>query len=186
MGEARCLQRFHAGAFADGKGIWPRLADQSTAVAVALIRSVTFPERSGRSVCPVAGAQPAGRQAPASAEVTARRLQLATIALGALVVLAAPIGIAGRQRFDGFVLLVVLIAVLGWLITRRQPGNRIGLLLAGFAALIMFYQDAANYAVLDYHLHHGALPLGFPAVLIASELSSRPGGRCRAHERQWG
>jgi hypothetical protein len=118
--------------------------------------------------------------------VTARRLQLATIALGALVVLAAPIGIAGRQRFDGFVLLVVLIAVLGWLITRRQPGNRIGLLLAGFAALIMFYQDAANYAVLDYHLHHGTLPLGFPAVLIASELWSRPGGRCRAHERQWG
>ena len=123
----------------------------------------------------VGGAQPAARQAPASAEVTARRLPLATIVLGAvagLVGLSVPIGIAARQRFDGVVLLVVLTAALGWLITRRQPGNRIGLLLVGCAALLVFYEDAANYAVLDYHLHHGTLPLGFPAVLIASELWS--------------
>jgi len=46
------------------------------------------------------------------------------------------------------------------------------LLLAGFGALLVFYEDAARYAVADYHLHHGALPLGFPAVLIASELWS--------------
>ena len=121
----------------------------------------------------VAGAQPAARQAPASAEVTARRLPLATIVLGALVVLvglSVPIGIASRRPFDGLVFLVVLTAVLGWLITRRQPGNRIGLLLAGYCAMLGFYEDAANYAVLDYHLHHGTLPLGFPAVLIASEL----------------
>jgi hypothetical protein len=124
----------------------------------------------------VAGAQPAARQAPASAEVTARRLRLATIVLGALVLvlvgLSVPIGIAGRHPFDGFVLPGVLAAALGWLIIRRQPGNRIGLLLVGFGALLVFYADAANYAVLDYHLHHGTLPLGFPAVLIASELWS--------------
>lgn len=123
----------------------------------------------------VAGAQPAARQAPASAEVTARRLPLVTIVLGALVGLvglSVPIGIAARKPFDGLVLLVVLTAVLGWLITRRQPGNRIGLLLVGYAAMLIFYEDAANYAVLDYHLHHGMLPLGFPAVLIASELWS--------------
>jgi hypothetical protein len=46
------------------------------------------------------------------------------------------------------------------------------LLLVGYAAMLVFYEDAANYAVLDYHLHHGTLPLGFPAVLIASELWS--------------
>jgi hypothetical protein len=110
------------------------------------------------------------------AAATARRVRLATIVLGALVLvlvgLSVPIGIAGRQPFDGLVLLVVLTAVLGWLITRRQPGNRIGLLLVGYGALLIFYEVAANYAVLDYHLHHGALPLGFPAVLIASELWS--------------
>ena len=124
----------------------------------------------------MAGAQPAARQAPASAEVTARRFQLATIVLGALVLvlvgLSVPIGIAARKPFDGLVLLVVLTAVLGWLITRRQPANRIGLLLVGYAVMLICYEDAANYAVLDYHLHHGMLPLGFPAVLIASELWS--------------
>jgi hypothetical protein len=121
----------------------------------------------------VAGGKPAARQAPAGAEVAARRLPLATIVLGVLVVLvglAVPIGIAARKPFDGLVLLVLLTAALGWLITRRQPGNRIGLLLVGYAAMLIFYEDAANYAVLDYHLHHGTLPLGFPAVLIASEL----------------
>jgi hypothetical protein len=95
--------------------------------------------------------------------------------LGAVVVLvglSVPIGIAARKPFDGLVLLVVLTAAPGWLITRRQPGNRIGLLLVGYAAMLVFYEDAANYAVLDYHLRHGTLPLGFPAVLIASELWS--------------
>jgi len=62
----------------------------------------------------MAGAQPAARQAPASAEVTARRFQLATIVLGALVLvlvgLSVPIGIAARKPFDGLVLLVVLTA----------------------------------------------------------------------------
>ncbi len=110
------------------------------------------------------------------AAATARRVRLASIVLGALVLvlvgLFVPIGIAGRHPFDGFVLFGVLAAALGWLIIRRQPGNRIGLLLLGFAALLVFYADAADYAVLDYHLHHGTLPLGFPAVLIASELWS--------------
>jgi len=149
------------------------VADQDHSYGRAIIGAVTFPERSGRSVSSVAEAQPAARQTLASAEVPARRLPLATILLGALaglVGLSVPIGIAGHQPFDGVVLLVVLTAVLGWLITRRQPGNRIGLLLAGYAAMLIFYEDAANYAVLDYHLHHGMLPLGFPAVLIASEL----------------
>ena len=42
----------------------------------------------------------------------------------------------------------------------------------GFGALLVFYEDAARYAVLDYDVHRGTLPLGFPAVLIASELWS--------------
>ena len=110
------------------------------------------------------------------AAATARRVRLTAIVLGALVLvlagLSVPIGIAARQPFNGLVLLVVFTAVLGWLITRRQPGNRIGLLLVGYVALLAFSDDAQNYAVLDYHLHHGTLPLGFPAVLIASELWS--------------
>ena len=38
--------------------------------------------------------------------------------------------------------------------------------------LLVFYEDAAVYSATDYHLHAGKLPLGFPAVLIASELWS--------------
>src|SRR5271166_5494732 len=153
---ARWLRCSHAGRLPTATESCPLVANQITAMAVTIIRAVTFSERSGRSVGSVGGAQPAARQAPASAEVTARRLPLATIVLGALVVLvglSVPIGIAARKPFDGLVLLVVLTAVLGWLITRRQPGNRIGLLLVGFGALLVFYEDAANYAVADYHLH---------------------------------
>jgi hypothetical protein len=110
------------------------------------------------------------------AAATARRVRLASIVLGALVLvlvgLSVPIGIAARKPIDGLALFGILAAALGWLIVRRQPGNRIGLLLMGFGALLVFYEDAARYAVADYHVHRGTLPLGFPAVLIASELWS--------------
>jgi hypothetical protein len=89
-----------------------------------------------------------------------------------LVALSVPIGILARKPVDPLALLGVLVAALGLLIARRQPGNRIGLLLTGFGALLVFYEDAARYSVADYDVHHGTLPLGFPAVLIASELWS--------------
>jgi hypothetical protein len=89
-----------------------------------------------------------------------------------LVALSVPIGILARKPVDPLALLGVLVAALGLLIARRQPGNRIGLLLTGFGALLVFYEDAARYSVADYNVHHGTLPLGFPAVLIASELWS--------------
>jgi hypothetical protein len=37
---------------------------------------------------------------------------------------------------------------------------------------VVFYEDAANYAVLDYHFHHGRLSLGPAAAVVASELWS--------------
>ena len=89
-----------------------------------------------------------------------------------LVGLSVPIGILARKPIDPLALFGVLAAVLGLLIARRQPGNRIGLLLTGFGALLVFYENAARYAVADYTVHHATLPLGFPAVLIASELWS--------------
>jgi len=105
-----------------------------------------------------------------------RRTWPATFALSALVLvlvaLSVPIGILARKPVDPLALLGVLVAALGLLIARRQPGNRIGLLLTGFGALLVFYEDAARYSVADYSVHHATLPLGFPAVLIASELWS--------------
>lgn len=119
---------------------------------------------------------PAPGQPSASAQAKPRRPRLATFALGGLVLvlagLSVPIGILARKPIDPLALLGVLVAALGLLIARRQPGNWIGLLLTGFGALLVFYEGAARYSVADYTVHHGTLPLGFPAVLIASELWS--------------
>ena len=57
-------------------------------------------------------------------------------------------------------------------VARREPGNRIGLLLLASGVAFACYDDAAGYAVLDYHVHGGKLPLGPGAVVIASELWS--------------
>ncbi len=128
----------------------------------------------------VGGVQPAARQAPVKADVTARRLRLArptvVTVLCALVLvlfgLGVTIGITAHKPVDGLAVFGLLFAGLGLVIARRQPGNRIAWLLLGFSVLLVFYEDAAVYSATDYHLHAGKLPLGFPAVLIASELWS--------------
>jgi len=116
-----------------------------------------------------------------NAEATARRLRLArptvVTVLCALVLvlfgLGMTIGItAAHKPVDGLAVFGLLFAGLGLVIARRQPGNRIAWLLLGFSVLLVFYEDAAVYSATDYRLHGGKLPLGFPAVLIASELWS--------------
>ena len=64
----------------------------------------------------------------------------------------------------------LLVAALGLMVARRQPGNPLGWLLMGFGGWVALYDVAGGYAVLDYHFHHGDLPLGPAAVLITSEL----------------
>jgi hypothetical protein len=56
--------------------------------------------------------------------------------------------------------------LLGLLVARRQPGNPEGWLLLGLAAAVMAVLDGGLYAVLDYRMHQGRLPLGETAVLI--------------------
>jgi len=51
-------------------------------------------------------------------------------------------------------------------VARRQPGNPEGWLLLGLAASIIVVVDSGLYAVLDYRMHHGRLPLGETAVFI--------------------
>ena len=119
------------------------------------------------------------QQAPVTAEVTARRFRLArptvVTVLCALVLVLFGLGMAisiAAGKPDGLAVFALLFAGLGLVIARRQPGNRIAWLLLGFSALLVFYEDAAVYSATDYRLHGGKLPLGFPAVLIASELWS--------------
>jgi hypothetical protein len=98
--------------------------------------------------------------------------------LGALVLilvlygLGLPAAIGIGKPGDGLSILALLIAAPGVIIARRQPGNNVAWLLLGFGALTVFYEDAANYAILDYHFHHGRLPLGPAAVVVTSELWS--------------
>jgi hypothetical protein len=57
-------------------------------------------------------------------------------------------------------------AAVGVVVARRQPGNPIGWLLLGWAVLIPVVGVASFYSVLDYRIHHGALPLGRAAVSL--------------------
>jgi hypothetical protein len=61
-------------------------------------------------------------------------------------------------------------AVGGFVVAWRKPGNPLGWIFLGAAALSMLTDDAAYYAVADYRLHHGGLPLGWVALL--AQLSS--------------
>ncbi len=98
--------------------------------------------------------------------------------LGALVLilygLGLPAAIGIGKPGDGLSFFGLAVAALGLVIARRQPGNGVAWLLLGIGAVLAFYQDAVNYAVLDYHFHHGSLPLGPAAAVVASELWSWP------------
>jgi hypothetical protein len=126
----------------------------------------------------VGEAQPAGGRALVTAVVTARRFRLASpgtaLVLGALVfvlvALDVLLGHAAHGGGAGLWFVALLIAVLGLVIARRQPANPLGWLLMGFSVWVALYDLAGGYAVLDYHFHHGDLPLGPAAALIASEL----------------
>jgi len=95
------------------------------------------------------------------------------IALSPLVLVlfgvAIALAIAGHTG-AGLSFVSLPVAFLGLVIARRQPANRIAWLLLGFSAVFAFYGDASDYSVWDYHVHGGRLPLGPPAVVIASEL----------------
>jgi hypothetical protein len=122
---------------------------------------------------------PASGQAPVTGEVRARRcaFRLASPAtallLGGLVVVLAvsvvPLGILARQNVgsggDTFVLGPVF-GVVGFVVAWRRPRNPLGWLMLGAVAFLVLSGDASSYAVADYRLRHGGLPLGWVAVLL--------------------
>ena len=118
-------------------------------------------------------------EAPPAAE-SGRRFRPASprtaVVLGALTLVLAvvyvPLAYPARDVSDGWVVLLALLAfaVPGVVVARRQPGNPIGWILIGLGMLGAFYTDAARYAVFDYHFHHGALPFGPAAALVAQAL----------------
>jgi hypothetical protein len=95
------------------------------------------------------------------------------LALGGLVLalMAAlwPLGLLAHQGFGtagGGVLLVPVFGVVGFVVALRRPGNPLGWLMLGAAGFLVLSGDAGAYAVADYRLRHGDLPLGWVAVLL--------------------
>ena len=59
----------------------------------------------------------------------------------------------------------VIFAMLGFVVALRKPGNPLGWLILGTAGFFALSEDASFYAVADYQLHHGSLPLGWLALI---------------------
>jgi hypothetical protein len=66
----------------------------------------------------------------------------------------------------------VACGLVGLLVARRQPRNPEGWLLLGPAVAALAVVDIGLYAVLDYRVHQGLLPLGEAAVLVKDTLRS--------------
>jgi hypothetical protein len=122
--------------------------------------------------------QPAVGQAPAATEVAARRFRVASPATAlvvgglvlAVVIAGVPLAGLAHQSVDASdgsvpVWIAAAFGVAGFVVAWRKPRNPLGwviLAMAGFAALS---EDAGFYAVADYRLRHGGLPLGWVALL---------------------
>jgi hypothetical protein len=103
-----------------------------------------------------------------AAQVAAVTLGLVTLGLG---VASVPLDRLTHQPGAGGFWPVVIDALalgpavaVGTLIAARRPGNPIGWML--LAILILGTSPAGEYAVFDYRIHHGTLPLGGLAVVI--------------------
>ena len=59
----------------------------------------------------------------------------------------------------------VIFAMVGFVVALRKPGNPLGWLILGTAGFFALSEDASFYAVADYRLHHGSLPLGWLALI---------------------
>jgi hypothetical protein len=59
----------------------------------------------------------------------------------------------------------LIFAMLGFVVALRKPGNPLGWLILGTAGFFALSEDASFYAVADYRLHHGSLPLGWLALI---------------------
>jgi N-terminal 7TM region of histidine kinase len=106
-------------------------------------------------------------------------LPVAALVLGGLVlvlaVAAVPLAWLAHQSLNANsgstpVWVTVPAAVVGLVVAWRKPGNPLGWIILVAAAFSMLTKDASYYAVADYRLHHGGLPLGWVALL------AQPGG----------
>jgi hypothetical protein len=74
-------------------------------------------------------------------------------------------GPGGPVAYTLILLAIVLPGTaVGVVLAARRPGNPIGWLL--LALLLLTADPAGDYAIVDYRMHHGTLPLGWVAVVL--------------------
>ena len=141
-------------------------------------RAVTFPERPPASVAFVGGAQPTARRAPGPAKAgrrSSRRVSprmavvLGSVVL-ALMIAEPPLSGLARQSVNATggsvpVWYSAAFAVVGLVVAWRKPRNPLGWIMLAVAGFFALSEDASFYAVADYRLRHGGLPLGWIALL---------------------
>jgi hypothetical protein len=101
--------------------------------------------------------------------VAAVVLGLVTLGLGAASVVLDSLTHqhgTGAPAADAFITAAgaVPATAVGTLLAARRPRNPIGWML--LAIIIVEISPASQYLVLDYRMHHGALPLGWATVVL--------------------
>jgi hypothetical protein len=108
-----------------------------------------------------------GRRAAQAAAVTFGVLTLAVgLASVPLDELAHQPGPKGPLSLAFVVVVMVPAVAVGTLLAARRPRNPIGWLL--LAIFLLAVAPAGDYAIIDYRMHHGTLPLGSVAVVLST------------------
>jgi hypothetical protein len=131
-----------------------------------------------RQTDPVAGEPAAAAKAAARRFAAPRRFAVASpttaLVLGvvvlALMIVDAPLAGLAHQSMaaSGGSLPIwdsAAFGVVGFVVAWRQPRNPLGWIILGIAFFFTLSEDASFYAVADYGLRHGRLPLGWVAML---------------------
>jgi hypothetical protein len=110
-----------------------------------------------------AGRLPVRLASPVTALLAGGLVLLLLAAAGLLATLAHRSVVSGL----GEALLVLAFGAVGVVVAWHQPANPIGWIMLGVAFFFSLDAAAGGYAVIDYRLHQGTLPLGWVAVLLA-------------------
>jgi hypothetical protein len=116
-----------------------------------------------------AGATPRGAEGRLRLGLPVAALVLGGLAL-VLAAAAVPLARLAHQSLNAATVSVPVWvtapgAVGSFVVAWRKPSNPLGWILLSGSALSMLTEDASYYAVADYRLHHGGLPLGWVALL---------------------